>query len=62
MKLSWASFLFHLKLIIYISCNPDTLQDNLKTLSTTHKVTKFAMFDQFPYTHHVESGVLLEKI
>ncbi|EMH8736400.1 hypothetical protein RNC72_003858, partial [Acinetobacter baumannii] len=25
-------------------------------------VTKFALFDQFPYTHHVESGVLLEKI
>ena len=48
--------------IIYISCNPDTLQDNLKTLSQTHKITKFAMFDQFPYTHHVESGVLLEKI
>ena len=48
--------------IIYISCNPDTLKDNLKTLSTTHKITKFAMFDQFPYTHHVESGVLLEKI
>ena len=48
--------------IIYISCNPDTLQDNLKTLSSTHKVTKFALFDQFPYTHHVESGVLLEKI
>lgn len=48
--------------IIYISCNPDTLEDNLKTLSHTHKVTKFAMFDQFPYTHHVESGVLLEKI
>ncbi|NWK73026.1 tRNA (uridine(54)-C5)-methyltransferase TrmA [Acinetobacter sp. SwsAc6] len=48
--------------IIYISCNPDTLHDNLKTLSKTHKVTKFAMFDQFPYTHHVESGVLLEKI
>lgn len=48
--------------IIYISCNPDTLHDNLKTLSTTHKITRFAMFDQFPYTHHVESGVLLEKI
>ncbi|MFH7766554.1 tRNA (uridine(54)-C5)-methyltransferase TrmA [Acinetobacter sp. BSP-28] len=48
--------------IIYISCNPDTLQDNLKTLSTTHKISQFAMFDQFPYTHHVESGVLLEKI
>ena len=48
--------------IIYISCNPDTLEDNLKTLSNTHKITKFAMFDQFPYTHHVECGVLLQKI
>lgn len=47
--------------IIYISCNPDTLYENLKTLSKTHKVTKFALFDQFPYTHHVETGVLLEK-
>ncbi|RKG34066.1 tRNA (uridine(54)-C5)-methyltransferase TrmA [Acinetobacter tianfuensis] len=48
--------------IIYISCNPDTLHDNLQTLAKTHKVTKFALFDQFPYTHHVESGVMLEKI
>lgn len=48
--------------IIYISCNPDTLHDNLKTLSQTHRIEKFAMFDQFPYTHHVESGVLLVKI
>ncbi|MDO5543764.1 MAG: tRNA (uridine(54)-C5)-methyltransferase TrmA [Acinetobacter sp.] len=50
------------KRIIYISCNPDTLHDNLKTLCQSHKVTKFALFDQFPYTHHVESGILLEKI
>ena len=48
--------------IIYISCNPDTLHDNLKLLTQTHKVTRFALFDQFPYTHHVESGVLLEKL
>ena len=48
--------------ILYISCNSDTLHANLQTLSQTHKVTKFALFDQFPYTHHVESGVLLEKI
>lgn len=48
--------------IIYISCNPDTLYDNLKQLTQTHKVTQFALFDQFPYTHHVESGVLLEKL
>ncbi|WP_180111516.1 tRNA (uridine(54)-C5)-methyltransferase TrmA [Acinetobacter sp. YH12136] len=50
------------KRIIYISCNPDTLHDNLKTLCQSHKMTQFALFDQFPYTHHVESGVLLEKI
>lgn len=48
--------------IIYISCNPDTLHDNLKLLTQTHKITRFALFDQFPYTHHVESGVLLEKL
>ena len=33
--------------ILYISCNPDTLHDNLKTLLKTHKIVKFAMFDQF---------------
>lgn len=48
--------------ILYISCNPDTLYDNLKTLAQTHRITRFALFDQFPFTHHVETGVLLEKI
>ncbi|MBU3847163.1 MAG: tRNA (uridine(54)-C5)-methyltransferase TrmA [Candidatus Acinetobacter avistercoris] len=48
--------------IIYISCNPDTLYDNLQVLLKTHRIVKFAMFDQFPYTHHVESGVVLERI
>ncbi|MEO3358507.1 tRNA (uridine(54)-C5)-methyltransferase TrmA [Acinetobacter haemolyticus] len=48
--------------IIYISCNPDTLHDNLKTLTQTHRISKLALFDQFPFTHHIESGVLLEKI
>src|SRR5690606_1854665 len=47
--------------IIYISCNPDTLHDNLKQLSQTHETTKIALIDQFPYTHHVELSVLLEK-
>ncbi|MGK9563859.1 tRNA (uridine(54)-C5)-methyltransferase TrmA, partial [Salmonella enterica subsp. enterica] len=48
--------------ILYISCNPETLCANLETLSQTHRVTRLALFDQFPYTHHMESGVLLEKI
>ena len=50
----------HYKNIIYISCNPDTLEENLKQLSATHKVTRFAMFDQFPYTHHIECGAFLQ--
>jgi tRNA (uracil-5-)-methyltransferase len=47
--------------ILYISCNPDTLLDNLKQLHQTHRVSRFALFDQFPYTDHMESGVLLER-
>lgn len=47
--------------ILYISCNPETLKANLLSLASTHKVTRFAMFDQFPYTHHVETGVFLER-
>ena len=47
--------------IIYISCNPNTLIDNLAELNKTHKITRFALFDQFPYTDHMESGVFLER-
>lgn len=47
--------------IVYISCNPETLSDNLETLCETHTIERFALFDQFPYTHHVESGVFLTK-
>ncbi|EFT2835755.1 tRNA (uridine(54)-C5)-methyltransferase TrmA [Salmonella enterica] len=45
--------------ILYISCNPETLCKNLETLSQTHTVSRLALFDQFPYTHHMECGVLL---
>ncbi len=47
--------------IIYISCNPQTLTDNLKVLVETHKIAKFAFFDQFPYTDHMECGVYLVR-
>lgn len=47
--------------IMYISCNPETLKENLDVLCETHKVTRFALFDQFPFTHHMEAGVLLER-
>jgi tRNA (uracil-5-)-methyltransferase len=47
--------------ILYISCNPETLAANIAQLNDTHKVTRCALFDQFPYTHHMEAGVLLER-
>lgn len=47
--------------IVYISCNPSTLHDNLLKISDTHAIESFALFDQFPYTEHIECGVLLKK-
>jgi tRNA (uracil-5-)-methyltransferase len=47
--------------IIYISCNPATLLENLGTLGATHRIAHWAIFDQFPYTHHAEVGVYLTR-
>lgn len=47
--------------IIYISCNPLTLQENLNYLTQTHNIQKMAFFDQFPYTDHLECAVVLYK-
>ncbi|MCT7542847.1 tRNA (uridine(54)-C5)-methyltransferase TrmA [Aliarcobacter cryaerophilus] len=48
--------------IIYISCNPETLHRDLQELLKTHKIVRFALFDQFAFTEHIESGVILKKI
>lgn len=47
--------------VIYISCGPESLASDLKYLSKTHKIARVAFFDQFPYTNHLESGVLLVR-
>lgn len=47
--------------ILYVSCNPHTLAGNLQHLATTHRIRDFALFDQFPYTDHMECGVLLQR-
>ncbi|NVB39769.1 tRNA (uridine(54)-C5)-methyltransferase TrmA [Pseudenhygromyxa sp. WMMC2535] len=47
--------------IIYISCNPKTLAANLRSLSETHEGVRFALFDQFPYTEHMECGVVARR-
>ena len=47
--------------ILYISCNPQTLQENVSALQATHCISAAAVFDQFPYTHHLECGLLLTR-
>lgn len=47
--------------ILYVSCNPETLARDLDVLCQTHNVTASALFDQFPYTQHIESAVMLTR-
>lgn len=46
--------------VIYISCNPDSLADDLKKL-TDYTIDKVVLVDIFPQTHHVETIVSLTK-
>ena len=47
--------------ILYISCNPETLAANLEQICQSHEIVSAALFDQFPFTPHMESGVYLRK-
>ncbi|HJV25578.1 MAG TPA: tRNA (uridine(54)-C5)-methyltransferase TrmA [Aromatoleum sp.] len=47
--------------ILYVSCNPQTLRDNVAALADTHEIAAAAVFDQFPYTHHLECGLVLSR-
>ena len=47
--------------VVYVSCNPETLRRDLAAVSDVFEVERFAMFDQFPYVHHVECGVYLKR-
>ena len=48
--------------ILYISCDPNSLFQNATCpkygLAATHKLKRFAVFDHFPYTKHVECGAV----
>ncbi|WP_366811367.1 hypothetical protein [uncultured Campylobacter sp.] len=54
-------FIKNFQNLIYISCNPQTLFENLRSLCATHEVQRFAIFDQFAHTSHIECGVLLRR-
>ncbi len=48
--------------IIYISCSLKSLKRDLNELQKTHEILHVGFFDQFAYTKHLESGVILRKI
>lgn len=56
-----AAFAQEFEYIVYISCNPESLANNLQQLCETHEIVSAALFDQFPFTPHMESGVYLRK-
>jgi|GEM_PF-2847441 len=47
--------------IVYVSCNPVTLADDLEILSANYRVADLAAVDMFPLTSHIETVVLLER-
>ena len=47
--------------IVYISCSPQSLKRDMAQLDATHEAVKFAVFDQFANTAHIECGVLLRS-
>ncbi len=47
--------------IIYISCNPESLRNDLRYLSRFYTIKKIQPVDMFPYTQHVECVVLMTK-
>lgn len=54
---------YGVKQIVYISCNPKSLTDNLMYIQGNgYEVKKIKAFDNFPMTKHVESVVLLTKV
>ena len=48
------------KKLVYISCNPDTLVDNLLLLENDYDIKVVQPVDMFPFTSHVECVVVLK--
>ena len=50
------------KNIIYISCYPESMAEDLQDLLREYRLTKINLIDQFPQTLHYEAMVLLQRI
>lgn len=48
--------------LVYVSCNPHSLAEDLEKLSEGYKVESLQPVDMFPWTGHVETVALLSKL
>ena len=48
------------KRVLYISCNPVTLANDLKILTQYYDITDVEAFDFFPHSEHIETFVQLK--
>jgi len=46
--------------IVYVSCNPSTMDRDLGMLKEIYSVAEVQPVDMFPHTHHIESVARLE--
>ncbi|WP_368488149.1 23S rRNA (uracil(1939)-C(5))-methyltransferase RlmD [Clostridium sp. BJN0013] len=54
---------FNVNEIIYVSCNPKTLVEDLKVLiNGGYEIDKVKLMDMFPHTYHVETVVLMSRV
>ena len=61
LDVSVINFIKNYENIVYISCSPQSLKRDMAQLDATHEAVKFAVFDQFANTAHIECGVLLRS-
>ncbi|MBR2533551.1 MAG: 23S rRNA (uracil(1939)-C(5))-methyltransferase RlmD [Erysipelotrichaceae bacterium] len=47
--------------VVYVSCNPATLKDDLNYLTRNYTIRKMQPVDMFPFTEHIETVCLLYR-
>lgn len=47
--------------VIYVSCNPSNLAEDLKKLTQVYKIERMIPVDMFPHTRHVEVIAILKR-
>jgi 23S rRNA (uracil-5-)-methyltransferase RumA len=48
--------------VVCVSCNPNSMADNLAFMRERYRVTRARAFDNFPFTDHTEAVALLTRI